>query len=219
MRTYSVSTTAILRTVICLTCLALSTIISPIGTAAVFTPSVSETNHYTPGIGVPPPNNQPGFEIRTWLQPNTDDIWNEAELWLTVDSNLVLSPYSQILDPGANWYNVSYGTPLNSAFCSTTTPFAGLIGTYSTNRIPLSVGQDFYLGFWIRDYGTNLYGWAHLELTSPSTLALLGSATENSGAGIIAGTTTAIPEPSSLCLIAAALALLLPALRMNCRRG
>lgn len=183
---------------------------SGLGAAAIFTPSASVTNPPTLFLAPPPPPNQPGFELRAWLQPNADDPFNDADLWLTINSNLVLSSYSQILDPGAAWYSVTNGTALNSAFRSTATPFANNFGSLSSGQIPLAVGQDFYLGFYVQILGPHdLYGWAHLQLTSPSSLILLGSATENGGLGIIAGTTTAVPEPSALCLTALAVVLLL----------
>jgi len=193
--------------------------VSGLSAAAVFTPSVSVTNSVTPGLAPPPPNSQPGFEIRAWLQPNVDDPFNDADLWLTINSNLVLSSYSMLLDPGASWYSVTNGTVLSSAFRSTATPFANNFGSLSSGQIPLAVGQDFYLGFYIQILGPHdLYGWAHLQLTSPSSLTLLGSATENGGSGIIAGTITAIPEPSALCLTALAVVLLLSCFKV-CRPG
>jgi hypothetical protein len=207
MQARFVASTTVTRTSVCILCVFINLAVSSFSAAAVFTPSVSVSN--SPYF--PPPNNQPGFEIRAWLQPNVDDLFNDADLWVTITSNLVLSPYSQILDPGASWYSVTNGTVLNPAFRSAATPFANNFGSLSSDQIPLAVGQDFYLGFYVQipDIGLHdLYGWAHFQLANPSSLTLLGSATENGGLGIIVGTPAAVPEPSALWLATLAVVLL-----------
>jgi hypothetical protein len=62
------------------------------------------------------------------------------------------------------------------------------------------------------------FGWARLEYTA-SGLQILDQATALGGNGIIAGTTTVLPEPSTLSLITAgAVGLLFAHRRLKSRR-
>ena len=69
------------------------------------------------------------------------------------------------------------------------------------------------MGFWLDANGdstANLgdrFGWARLSYTSANGLTLVDNAIESTGAGIIAGTTAAVPEPSPSLLLSALLGL------------
>ena len=205
MRAISITRSRILRILVCITCVSINLATPRISAANVYSPSVVLSNYFAP-VDPPPPNNQTGYQIRAREQPTDPGSPfgpGVSSVWVAIDANLVLSPYTQILDPGTIWYSVTNGTVLNPAFRSTATPFASNFNN-TVGQIQLAVGQDFYLGFWIQDV-TDRYGWAHLKLTSSTTLSLLGSAAEDSGSGIIVGTTTVVPEPSSFCLTALAL--------------
>ena len=62
--------------------------------------------------------------------------------------------------------------------------------------------ETVYLGFRLGwpEYNTAEYGWAQLYFDG-DTLSVLGSATEQTGLGIYAGTGTAIPEPATTGLL------------------
>ena len=54
------------------------------------------------------------------------------------------------------------------------------------------------------------FGWARLKYTTADGLTLVDSAIAENGFGIIAGTTTIVPEPSTICLaISATIGLIL----------
>jgi hypothetical protein len=78
----------------------------------------------------------------------------------------------------------------------------------------LAVGQSFLLGFWLDANGNGMpglgdrFGWASFTY-NPSGISLNSSAIESTRTGIIAGTTTAVPEPSTPRLIFLALAVVL----------
>ena len=205
MRTTSIAPTAALKTLLFIFCVSVNLCASSIGTANVFTSSVSIHTAFFP------PPNQPGWEIQAWSNPN--NTGDGGFLDLTI-SNLVLSPYNGTVGIGHIWYNVGNGAAVDPALVSTGTPFYALtprtVPPWTPGNIQLSLGQDFYLGFILEEGFSNTfrYGWAHLQLTSPTTLVLLGNAIEDSGSGIIAGTMTVVPEPSTLSLVAMSLGLL-----------
>ncbi|HUI07808.1 MAG TPA: PEP-CTERM sorting domain-containing protein [Verrucomicrobiae bacterium] len=193
------------RILVCVTCLSIGLAISQSCTATVFTDSV----FLSPDL-YPPPGIQHGFEIQAWTQPSGGG--DGGFVWASVDDNLTLSPYAYTAGIGERWFSVGYGAVFDHAALSTATPFANnLTAPFTPGQMQLSVGQDFYLAFWLDSSPSPYtYGWAHLKLTSPTSLTLLGSAIENSGSGIVVGTTTVVPEPSSFCLTALALTLVFP---------
>lgn len=208
MRASSITRSTVLQTLVCITCVSINLAVSQISTASVFTTSIFVVPHQFS------PPDQPSFEIQAWTQPNGSGDGGFVET--TLNSNLVLSPYSVTVGIGETWYSVTNGTVFAPSTRSTLTIFASNLETPPyPEQLQLSVGQDFYLAVWLQE-PQDRYGWAHLKLTSSSTLTLLGSAIEDTGSGIIVGTTTVVPEPSSFCLTALASILLL--LRSRSRR-
>jgi len=204
MRASAFSQRAFGRVLVCITCLAVGLSVSPTTRASVFTNSVFLETAF-----VPPSGNQPGFEIQAWTHPNGAGDGGFVDV--TISPSLVLSPYAYTVGIGERWFSVGYGTVFDAAALSTATPFANnLSAPFTPGQIQLSVGQDFYLAFWLQSSPPPYdYGWVHLKLANSTTLTLLGNAIEDSGSGIIVGTTTVVPEPSSFCLLALALALML----------
>ena len=171
-----------------------SLVVTQISAASVFTNSVFLTNFGNTG-----PNNQPDYEIQTWSQPN--GTGDGAFVGVTINGSLVLSPYTSTIGIGQRWFSVTNGTVFNAAALSTEIPFANnLSPPFNPGQIQLSVGTNFYLAFWQQEF-PNGYGWANLRYTA-SGLTLVGNAIENSGSGIIVGTTTVVPEPSVFTLTA-----------------
>jgi hypothetical protein len=191
-------------------CASLGFVASTICPATVFTSSVS----LLPNAPFPP-NGQPGFEIQAWTQPNNSG--DGAFLDMTISPGLVLSPYDWTVGIAHKWYGANLGDAFTIADHSSFPLFADT-STYpvTLGNMQLSVGEDFYLAFWLVDGPPGL-GWAHLQLTSPTSLVLLGNAIDNSGAGIYVGTTTVVPEPSALTLSLLSGILLIPTLRLRRR--
>jgi len=115
-----------------------------------------------------------------------------------------LRPITGTVGSPHSWYVVSQGTAFDPTWISTATPFASVPAGQPTSfngSLPLTNGTVFFMGFWL-DTGDNIpgagdgFGWAKIQYTTSSGLVLLDTAVENSGHGIIVGTTTVVPEPS-----------------------
>jgi hypothetical protein len=92
-----------------------------------------------------------------------------------------------------------------------------LNGYQLTLNQPFLVGMDM-INLSLMTVTQQRFGWARLEYTA-SGLQILGQATALGGNGIIAGTTTVLPEPSTLSLITAgAVGLLFAHRRLRSRR-
>jgi hypothetical protein len=145
--------------------------------------------------------------ITAWTQPNLSG--DGAILSIAIDNNLVLSPTGFSAGIGHVWYSVAPGTAIDPAFAASAPQFANSFTNNLSGQIQLSLNQTFLLGFWLDANGNGVagagdrFGWASFTYNA-SGLNLNGSAIENTGAGIIAGTTTVVPEPAtiSLCLFA-----------------
>jgi MYXO-CTERM domain-containing protein len=91
----------------------------------------------------------------------------------------------------------------------------GHINSIFRNGALLNVNQIFsgtptFIGFAFNPTGTYYYGWAQVTLTTGSefgTFTINQWAYENTGAGILAGQTSAVPEPSAYAFGVGALAL------------
>ena len=96
-------------------------------------------------------------------------------------------------------------------------PFS-LDGYQLTLDQPFLVGMDLsFLGGLDGTPTAERFGWAHLEYTA-GKLQVLDQATALGGNGIIAGTTTVLPEPSALSLIGTGAVGLFFARRLKFRR-
>ena len=137
-----------------------------------------------------------------------------AVLNLNVDSHRVLRPVSYTIGIGHIWYKAVNGVVIDPAFTASATPFANPYTGDVSGQIQMLLGQSFLLGFWLDANFDNTpdagdrFGWARLSYTTASGLTLLDNAIEDTGVGIIAGTTTTAPEPGSAVLVLAGCALL-----------
>ena len=159
---------------------------------------------YTTGVGL----NFAGAagNVSAWTQPNLGG--DGAIVSLVIDDNFELRPTAYSVGIGHIWYSVTAGTIIDPAFATSAQPFVNAFTGYLGGRIQLHDGQSFLLGFWL-DANTNSvpgsgdrFGWARFTYILPTGIVLNDSAIESTGAGIIAGTTTAVPEPGSLLLLA-----------------
>lgn len=78
-------------------------------------------------------------------------------------------------------------------------------GAMGSDAFGFTSGQAGFAGFRFDAGGTTLYGWAELtiDVTAPATVTISQWAYEDTGAAIAVGATTAaVPEPSSLGLLA-----------------
>jgi hypothetical protein len=100
-------------------------------------------------------------------------------------------------------FDINYVTT-NNAFFGTTT---------SQQIINTSIDTPFYLSFWIGGDSNaspsgGFYGWSKIERVA-SGLVLLDSAIAPNGLGIIVGTPSPIPEPSTVILMILGLPILI----------
>ena len=138
--------------------------------------------------------------MSAWTQPNLGG--DGAIVSLTIDDNFELRPTAYSVGIGHVWYSVTSGTVIDPAFAASAPAFVNAFTGYLGGRIQLAVGQSFLLGFWL-DANANgtpglgdRFGWASFTYNQ-SGISLNSSAIESTGTGIIAGTTTAVPEPST----------------------
>ncbi len=162
---------------------------------------------YTTGVSFNFAGGQGGVLATT--QPNLGG--DGAALLLALDGNLVLQPTNYTVGIGHVWYSVLPGTVIDPAFALTAPQFANAFTGNLGGRIQVVPGQTFLLAFWLDANGNSVpgpgdrFGWASIVYNS-STLSLVGNAIESTGIGIIAGTTNAVPEPSTAWLLLLALA-------------
>lgn len=110
------------------------------------------------------------------------------------------------VDQGVDLFLVQAGDVISSAALSQGRyPVMKELGALAFVDVPLP--GDFYLGLATTDYmyaseyqTRNVWGWAHFR-NDGAGLRLLGSAVAYGEGGIVAGTTTAVPEPSALVLV------------------
>ena len=145
-----------------------------------------------------------GGNVSAWTQPNLGG--DGAIVSLTIDDNFELRPTAYSVGIGHVWYSVTPGTVIDPAFATSAPAFVNSFTGYLGGRIQLAVGQSFLLGFWLDANGNSTpgsgdrFGWASFTYQQ-SGIILNSSAIESTGAGIIAGTTTAVPEPSTAILL------------------
>lgn len=98
-----------------------------------------------------------------------------------------------------DWFLVDEGTAFTPNYAAMATPFSTNDGGDSNNTLTLT-GGPFFLGVELgnREFSPEHYriGWVELE-SDGSTLTALRSATEDSGLGLIVGSLTVVPEPST----------------------
>jgi hypothetical protein len=135
-----------------------------------------------------------GASIQGILTYDSGDLWAEMDV------------ETGTIGVAHKWFIMEYGELMDAVSAETANPFAIIyfsdIEYYSAQ---LDLNQPFYLGFQLgsTEYFPNYaqYGWVEL-LYDGNTINYVSSATERTGLGIYVGTGTAIPEPSSLGLLA-----------------
>jgi hypothetical protein len=127
-----------------------------------------------------------------------------AAAFLNIDSSLKLTLGPQTLAGYNYWKVVNEGAVLDPAH------FQDIRGPFLPYQITLD--QPFIMGVVLFRGGAfppespadfdsdDRFGWARLKYTAADGLTLIDSAMAENGAGIIAGTTTVLPEPSTICL-------------------
>lgn len=122
---------------------------------------------------------------------------------------------------GANhrWFTISPGAEISP---TTVSGYANLLGT--DTQVSAALNAAFYLGVWT---DTNLsttpsvgdhFGWVQV-INEPTGLSIIAQGTETTGAGIYAGTLTAVPETTSTMLLASGLVLVPLARRRTVKRA
>ena len=146
------------------------------------------------------------FVLSTQLSGSGDaTIWGTATP-NDVLCNILLNTEMATIAIAHSWFPVIYGSLVDEVAWQTATDFLADIGdSYDLGSLTLTTGESLYLGFRLDAYGfppyNREYGWAEL-LYDGTIISVVSSATERTGLGIYAGTGTAIPEPSSMGLLA-----------------
>ncbi len=126
----------------------------------------------------------------------------------TLDLNLspsgTLSTATFSVGGGFAFYSVSNLTVFDVRYAQSQQPFSGNIGN-GTGTLQTPLNTPFYLGYYVQNSlpsstinatSNDGYGWAELVRGS-NGLSLIDSALQNPSGGIIVGTTTTVPEPST----------------------
>jgi len=168
-----------------------------------------EAGHW--GTGQPVDN----FSVRVDQTPAGD----YTDTFLHYQNGL-LSGNGANVDEGADLFVVKAGDVLtNEWIASQAPPFLMGPSTYITH-LPLQsnvpVGSDFYLGVRTRSFSDPgftwegpffvTFGWAHYQVGASGLPQLVDSAMAFREGGIVVGTLQAVPEPTSLALMALGLA-------------
>ena len=176
----------------------------------------SAQGFYTTAIAINPGTFQPGFNLAFFFEPGAP-VFGSGYQTYSIDSSLKLAyRFATLGGVGAGFSLVNEGDVLDHSHF--VTPSLSLDGYQLTLDQPFLVGMDLgYLGGLDPTPTVERFGWARLEYTS-SGMQVLDQATALGGNGIIAGTTTVLPEPSTLSLLAAGTVGLLFARRLKSRR-
>ena len=118
------------------------------------------------------------------------------------------------IDEGSDWYVVKQGDVFSPENIQAGM-FTKLV-TFGPVVYPAAnVGQsDFWLGVATGhslSSNRNAFGWAHMQptTTSPTGLVMVANVMSYNSRGIIVGTTTLVPEPAAIALVAIGLPMLL----------
>lgn len=121
-------------------------------------------------------------------------------------TEFTLEPKLTNLDEGSDWYLVEQGDSFTRQGISNG-DFAPVLvanGTWDT----VTVGSDFYLGVntgGLPPDSRESIGWVHLQFVN-NALTMVGNGMAYNAPGIIVGTTTVVPEPSTVGLCLACIA-------------
>ena len=125
-----------------------------------------------------------------------------------------LTPTMTLLDEGCDWYLAQAGNTFSAATIAANQFPVIFSATAPLTPPPVTIPLgDFYLGVSTGIGITNgkpnrsVFGWVKLHNTG-TQLTALGNAVDYGDGGIIIGSATAVPEPTSLVLLATPLAFL-----------
>ena len=129
-------------------------------------------------------------------------------LYLNLSPGGMLSTVTFSVGGGFAFYPVGNLTVFDVNYAQSQQPFSGNAGS-GTGTLQTPLDTPFYLGYYVQNglpsstinaKDTDGYGWAEL-VRGTNGLNLVDSALQNPSGGIIVGTTTAVPEPSTWALL------------------
>ncbi len=181
-----------------------------------FAARASAQGIYTTAFAITPNSSFGGLDLYDDFEPGAPVFGGGYHIY-SIDSSLKLVFQGSTLGGvGARFSIVNEGDVLD--------PSRFVAPPFSLDGYQLIVGQPFLVGMDLRYIQLTTiptqerFGWARLEYTA-SGLQILDQATALGGNGIIAGTTTVLPEPSTLSLIGVgAVGLLFAHRRLKSRR-
>ena len=175
---------------------------------------------------------------KDFTRPRMQSTHRVPSFRIVLISNFILSPDAPVFGSGYHIYEIDsnsklvfHGATLGGVGASFSVVNDGdlldsshfVLAPFSLNGYQLTLDQPFLIGMHmsylqVMTVTQERFGWARLKYTATG-LQILDQATALGGNGIIAGTTTVLPEPSTLSLIAAgAVGLLFAHRRLKTRR-
>ena len=135
-----------------------------------------------------------------------------AGLLLSLDNTGILRPVAGTAGIKHVWYSTNQGDVFDFTYVSSRSDYFWL-SFPPQKQIDTNLNVPFYLSFWVggnldNSLPSGFYGWAKLERNNVG-MALLDSAIAPDGLGIVVGTSTAVPEPSTYALMGLGLLVIL----------
>ncbi|MGJ8698317.1 MAG: hypothetical protein ACSHYF_18525 [Verrucomicrobiaceae bacterium] len=109
-----------------------------------------------------------------------------------------------------SFYTVSLGDLIDPNYVEGRVPFisnSGFPGDPGSADFDIAVNESRYLGYWVEDVPTHLFGWVRVSRTVDGLVA--SESATSLGNGIYVGSFEEVPEPSVSVLGLSAVALLL----------
>ena len=172
---------------------------------------------------------QPAVSLTTGGEfgfPADYTLWDSGHyLWLALSPSGALSPINYTVGGAFAWYPVSNASVFDTIYVQSHGSFADNYGQGS-GVIQTTLNVPFFMGYYVQNsFGTTFpnptandgYGWARLVRRSTG-MVLLDSALQNPSGGIIVGTTTTVPEPSTVSLLALSASFVVLSIRRNPKR-
>ncbi len=160
-----------------------------------------QTSPFTVSLNIQPP---PYYQGANYDISILDGSFG-ADLLLSLNNTGVLQPVNGTAGISHVWFSTNSNSVFDFTYVKTQPVFFDLSKFSIKGQIETTLDVPFYLSFWLggsnsASASTGVYGWSQLK-RNDTGLVLTDSYIEPTGKGIIVGTTTAVPEPSTFLLM------------------
>lgn len=111
-----------------------------------------------------------------------------------------LRPFIGVVGPDHEWFIVPQYTLLGDDTVNSLSAYHSTLRPSPIDSHLLVENVPFFLGLHLLEGGESVYGWAQLEWDGDEIFSA-ASAFEDTGEEIVVGTTTSVPEPSSVIML------------------